>query len=387
MIARLRCKFVVITMIIVMSIMLVAFYSNYSIIKSTMYDQSVATLETALRTGKTGDYRTFLIIKDLSGIQQEQGRERVDANELVETALKCDNDIGDIKAKQLRFMKIKVRSGILIAFTSISEELDTLTNMTRFSTVIISCCAFAFLVISIFLAYLTTKPVSESIKKQKQLIADASHELKTPITAILASSDILLSDELSEDKRNWLSGIKTSAEDMSFLVSDMLSLAGTDAKRSKQIMEPLNLSELVVSVCLNYEVLFFETGKSFEYSTEDNIFINGNSNQLKQFIKIFLDNAGKHSDDGAKINVSLKSDQDKAILVFYNTGTPIPSNELHRIFERFYRVDKARNTNTGSGLGLSIAKRIAEAHSTKIGVVSDNSGTYFFTKFKLIKQN
>ncbi len=386
MISRLRCKFVAITMIIVMSIMLVAFYSNYYIIKSSMYDQSITTLETALRTGKTGDYKTFLVIKDLSGIQQEQGRERKDVNELVNIALTRSDDVGDIEDKQLRFMKIKVRGGVLIAFTSILEELETLANMTRLSTIIIACCAIVFLGISIFLAYLTTKPVSESLKKQKQLIADASHELKTPITAILASSDILLSDELNEDKRNWLNGIKTSAEDMSFLVSDMLSLAGSDAERAKPVMEPINFSELVVSVCLNYEVLFFESGKKFKYLAEDNIFINGNANQLKQYIKIFLDNAGKHSNNGASINVSLKTDQDKAILVVHNTGTPIPSDELHKIFERFYRVDKARDTKTGSGLGLSIAKRIAETHSTKIGVISDSSGTYFFTNFKTIKQ-
>lgn len=387
MIARLRLKFVIIIMLIAMSIMFVAFYSNYTFIESTMYAQSVNALADALKTGKADDHKTFVVIKDISGIQQQQGRARDDIEQLVEFALKNNSDIGDIEFAKLRFMKEKVRGGTLIAFTSTVEELYTLKNMTRFATIIIASCGIAFLCISIFMAYLTTKPVSESIKKQKQLIADASHELKTPITAIIASSDVLISDNsLSEDKRIWISGIRTSAEDMSFLVNDMLSLAGSENSKQKQILKTLNFSELVTAVCLNFEAVFFESGKTFDYYIDDNIHIVGNEASLKQFIKIFLDNARKYSNDGGKTTVSLKNAQDKAILTFFNTGCPIPADELDKIFERFYRVDKARDTRTGSGLGLSIAKRIAENHSTKIGVISDADGTYFFTAFKLTKQ-
>lgn len=387
MIARLRLKFVIIIMLIAMSIMFVAFYSNYTFIESTMYAQSINALEDALKTGKADDHKTFVVIKDISGIQQQQGRARDDIEQLVEFALKNNSDIGDIEFAKLRFMKEKVRGGTLIAFTSTVEELYTLKNMTRFATIIIASCGIAFLCISIFMAYLTTKPVSESIKKQKQLIADASHELKTPITAIIASSDVLISDNsLSEDKRIWISGIRTSAEDMSFLVNDMLSLAGSENSKQKQILKTLNFSELVTAVCLNFEAVFFESGKTFDYYIDDNIHIVGNEASLKQFIKIFLDNARKYSNDGGKTTVSLKNAQDKAILTFFNTGCPIPADELDKIFERFYRVDKARDTRTGSGLGLSIAKRIAENHSTKIGVISDADGTYFFTAFKLTKQ-
>ncbi len=387
MITKLRCKFVIIITVIVISVMFVAFYSNYAVMETTMYQQSISTLENTLQTGKTSDRKTFIIKKDILGIQQQKGSERGDINELVDIALKSDNSTGEIKDKHLRYMKKQANGVTFIAFTDTYEETTTLNNMIRFATITIACCSIVFFGISVFLAYYTTRPVYNSIKRQKQLIADASHELKTPITAILASSDILLSDlSLNDDKRTWVNGIKSSAKDMSFLISDMLSLANSDDNKQKPTFETLDLSDLVTSVCLNYEAVFFESGKAFTYDTEEKIFVNGNANSLKQLVKIFLDNARKHSDDGGTIDLSLKSAQDKAIMSVFNSGTPIPHNEIHKVFERFYRVDKARNTTTGSGLGLSIAKRIAEAHSTKIGVSSDTNGTCFSICFKTVKQ-
>ena len=385
MIARLRIKFSVIILLIVTFIMFLAFYSNYAIIKEAFYAQSMNLLNHAVETGHCDKNKTFLLIVDSTGIEQQIGNERNDAKELVAIAKRSKENVGEIKDKELRFLKKDLKNGTLIAFTSTAAESTALGNMTKYATKIITAVVIIFFGLALFLAYYTTKPVSESIQKQKQLFADASHELKTPITAILASSDILLSGDISDDDRNWLNGIKTSAEDMSYLINDMLSIAHSDSEKQKLQMECVDLSDLVTSACLNFEAVFFEAGKKFDYDTESDIFIEGNANSLKQLIKIFLDNAGKYSNQGGIIFLSLKRRQDKALLAVYNSGDPIPNDELHKIFERFYRVDKARTVKNGSGLGLSIAKRIAEDHGTKIGVSSNDSGTCFFIEFKTVK--
>ncbi len=386
MIAKLRIKFVSIMMLMVTIVMLLAFYFNYVIIKTNMYEQSIQTLEDVLKHGRSNDAKSFIVKKDVTGIYQQPGREREDIELLVEEALLSESDVGEIEQEKLRFMKINVRSSVHIAFTSTVEENITLYNMMRFSTFIIICCSFVILGISVFLAYIATKPISKSITVQKQLIADASHELKTPVTAIIASTDVLLSDaSLTPDEHNWISGIKTSAEDMSFLISDMLQSASNEKKHTKNTFAKIDLSDVVTSTCLNFEAVFFEAGKEFSYTIEDNLIIMGNLSSIKQLIRIFLDNACKHSNNKGRIHLSLKAVNDYAELFVHNTGTQIPQEELANIFDRFYRVDKSRSSTSGSGLGLSIAKRIAEEHSTKIGVGSEITGTYFCIDFKLSK--
>ena len=173
---------------------------------------------------------------------------------------------------------------------------------------------------------------------------------------------------------------------MSVLVNDMLGLARSEDDVAKRTEENVDLSELTMTVALDYEYILFENGKSFVSEIDPDITVRGNGNELKQMIKIFLDNAKKYSYNKGEICLNLKRIQDKAILTVFNTGEPIPSDEIDKIFERFYRVDKVRGGASGYGLGLSMAKNIADKHSTKINVLSDENGTSFSVTFKTVKQ-
>ncbi len=387
MIFKLRAKFIVISMIMIMAILIVAFTCNYAFTKATMYEESVASLHRTIENGTPDNLRTFIVTVDSTGtIYQQQNYYNNNIRTLVNSALNSKDAIGEIKSEQLRFIKKSNRYGTVIAFTSTMDEVIALDNMMFFSIVITGFCAIAFLIISIAMAFSTTKPIAKAIDNQKRLVSDASHELKTPITAIIASTDVLLtSSHLDSDEKQWVNSIKTSAEDMSFLIKDMLELNMFDESKDGTKLERIDLSELVVSVCLNYETVLFEQGKQFNYSADSGLYVYGNTNMLRQLIKIFLDNACKYSNEKGTIDLSLKYKQDKAILTVRNSGDPIPPEEIERIFERFYRVDKVRSSKSGSGLGLSIAKRIAEEHNTRIGVSSDNEATLFSVTFKTVK--
>lgn len=387
MIAKLKLKFVIINLMMVTAVMLIAFYCNYTFTQNKMYNESIQSLERTISSRTPDDLTSIYIFVDNKGIIHKQpGYDNFEPDESVATALESSSDIGSIKSSDLRFLKQKSDYGIHIAFRSTVEETVALKNLMKFSTITTCGCVVVFLLISIYLAHLATEPIAETFEKQKQLVADASHELKTPITAIIASSDVVLADEsINEEAKTWIKSIKSSAEDMSYLVKNMLTLANTDDSNNKLSMSTLNLTDLVMTVALNYEAVFYENNKAFTYHADDNLFISGNENSLKQLVKILLDNAGKYSDKNGSVSLSLNRNDDKAIISVFNTGVPIPQDEIPKIFERFYRVDKARTTITGSGLGLSIAKRIAEDHLTKIGVTSNEQGTCFSIEFKLAK--
>ena len=223
------------------------------------------------------------------------------------------------------------------------------------------------------------KPVAESFDKQKQFIADASHELKTPLAVIMASSDAL---EANPNETKWLGNIKSEADRMNKLISDLLELAKSEEIDDTSQFEIANLSKLVEKSCLTFEGVMFEKGAELKYDIDENIEHSVNPYKIKQLMAILLDNAVKHSESGGEITVSLKNEKD-IILTVSNLGEGIPKGEEEKIFERFYRADESRNRNENRyGLGLAIAKNIAENHNAGISAKSENGKTTFKVIFK-----
>lgn len=394
MIKRLKRKFIFINMFSVLLVMFIAFFCNYSFNKANMYSESLMVMESSIKEDTPKNMQTYLVyVNNLDNIYQVRGYNGSLADDFKEVsyittvALSSNLNVGDIYGTDLRFMKQKTPDGTVIAFTSTIEEHLALEGIVRFSTYIFLCCSLVFVGVSIYLANIATEPVEESLDRRKQFIADASHELKTPLTAIMTSAEVLLdASEVSEDDKVWIKGIKESADDMSVLVNDMLNLARLEDETPKRTEDNFNLSELATTIALDYEYILFEDGKQFSSDIDDDIVILGNSGELKQLIKIFLDNAKKYSYPNSKIELSLKFIQDRAVLSVYNIGEPIPEGDIDKIFERFYRVDKVRSGASGYGLGLSIAKNIADKHLTKINVVSNEEGTSFSVAFKTVKK-
>ncbi len=225
------------------------------------------------------------------------------------------------------------------------------------------------------------RPVETAWKQQRQFIADASHELKTPITVILANTDIMLAhpEKSVEDQSKWLEHIRSEAMRMQELVTGMMYLARADSNQQPMTKELLSLTELVYDCVLPFEPVAFESGLVLDYDVAQDISVTGDSTQLKQLVMILLDNACKYTPSPGKIDLQLERCDAQARLTVHNSGPAIPAEDLVRIFERFYRADKSRTRQSGgSGLGLSIAQSIVDAHGGHISVKStEGAGTEF----------
>lgn len=228
----------------------------------------------------------------------------------------------------------------------------------------------SFLVVSIFFARWALKPVDDAWKRQQDFIADASHELKTPLTIIMANTALALKnpDRTIESQRRWLESTQREAKDMQDLVADMLELAGLDAGVSFRDFEKIDFSELVEGDLLQFESLLFERGVLLEESIAQDVCVFGQRLRVQRLVGALLDNASKYA--RSKIKVSLQRIGQQACLSVSNDGAAIPEDELPLVFDRFCRADKARTRTGGSGLGVSIAREIVQAHDGSISVSS-----------------
>ena len=224
-----------------------------------------------------------------------------------------------------------------------------------------SIATVALFIISIFIASRIVRPLEENDKKQKRFVSDAGHELKTPIAVINANLELL---KRSIGENEWLDNIEYENARMSALIKQLLSLSR--AENAAFVKEQVDLSALVGGETLPFESLAYEKGAKIVTEIESGIDAFGNANQLRQLVSILIDNAISHG-TGKEICVTLKSERHCVRLAVSNESEKIDENTLNRLFDRFYRADDSR-TDSGAhyGLGLAIAKAIAEAHGGKI---------------------
>lgn len=248
----------------------------------------------------------------------------------------------------------------LICMLNRNSELKTLSKLYVYSSLLYLLSIMLSILISIPISKYMIKPTEEAFRKQKQFIADASHELKTPVAVIGANLDVLES-EIKNNK--WLNYIKAENKRMGELVRDLLYLAKNDAGRNELTFSDFDFSNAVENSVLPFEVVAFEAEKTLEFNIQKGINYNGDEKSLKQVFIILLDNALKNSENGAKITIQAFTENQRIIYKIRNTGTGIRKDELEKIFLRFYRSDSSRVRKTGgSGLGLAIARAIATDH-------------------------
>ncbi|MBR2024237.1 MAG: HAMP domain-containing histidine kinase, partial [Clostridia bacterium] len=241
-----------------------------------------------------------------------------------------------------------------------------------------------FYFISRKLAEIAIKPTENTWTQQKRFIQDASHDLKTPLTVIMANNEILLShcDETVEEQKKWLESTKNEGEHMKELINQMLDLAKSESLATNINIENVNVSELTESVALQLEPIAYEKNVDIIMQIENDIVLKSNKTEYTRLLYILVDNAIKYAPSETSIIVTLSKTKKQTTLCVNNKGNPIPKEDIKYIFDRFYRSDSAR-IKGGFGLGLSIAKNIVVALNGEITVNSnDNDGTTFIVKFK-----
>ena len=281
----------------------------------------------------------------------------------------------------LRYTVHSNSNRIFIAFIDHSAAEKNTKNLLLISIVlgVIGLVVFAF--ISYVISGLMVRPVEDAFEKQKQFISDASHELKTPITVILSNTE-LLEDQIGENKQ--ISYIKKECDQMHHLVSSLLTLTHLEQTPYTDIEKnDFSLSDALWERILPFESVAYEKGITMEENILPDVTFWGVKEQLQQVAGILIDNALSHTEKNGSIIISLKRTQHHILFTVSNTGDSIPDEERENIFERFYRIDKARNRASGHyGLGLSIAKTIVDNHKGHIRISCDDGITSFIVSFK-----
>lgn len=260
----------------------------------------------------------------------------------------------------------------LITLIDITDSQNTLKELLMTCILIGIVMLFIIFLISVYFAKRSVSPIEASYAKQKQFIADASHELKTPVASISANIDALKSNpnETIISQKKWIDYISLEVERMSTLVGDLLYLAKNENIETVLETAPINLSESISDTILTMEAVAFEKGIHLTQNIKQSIMINGDKEKIQQVIKILLDNAIKYVDDKGLIEVSLKETKGQVIFTISNTGEGIAPEHLKKIFHRFYRVDPSRKHDGSYGLGLAIAKAIVDSMKGEISVKS-----------------
>lgn len=301
-------------------------------------------------------------------------------DEAVRLAAESDETDGYLKEYDLRFKKTADKGGSLRI--SFADGSYVKTETLRVALIAFLCVAGVMLVmffVSLFLAGMALRPVEEAWEAQKRFVADASHELKTPLTVILANDRILRSHagETVESQTSWLESTAEEARRMRALVDDMLTLAQNEEGGVPPVRERVDLSRLLNGTLLQLEPVAFEKGVALDGEIEDGLFLFGEESKLKQLAVILVDNAVKYAPRGERVSVCAEKSGARIRFSVKNTGSLIAPEDLPHVFERFYRADRSRSSE-GAGLGLSIAAGIAERHGGRISASSDEkTGTEF----------
>lgn len=274
--------------------------------------------------------------------------------------------------------------GETIKFLDITDSQKTLTNLLLTFLFVALVMLVVIFFISLHFANFSIKPISKAWEQQQQFISDASHELKTPLSIITANYDVLLAnaEETIESQMKWMEYIKIGTDKMSKLINDLLSLTKMEDISIEVTKVPFDMSNLIENVIKAMEARLKDKEINLQTTIEPNIIVNSDAEMIKQLFSILYDNAIKYVDEKGNICVTVKKVKHGVICTVKNSGDGIDKIDLDKIFDRFYRGDTVRSSESGSyGLGLPIAKTIMERLGGEIHVSSTESeGTVFTFK-------
>jgi len=330
------------------------------------------------------DFYTFILDRNNNIIHKISHNENSFDNKIIDKANRiiADNYNSKIKINSLYFndTSYNFRSGEYLVIVDTSNIRYRLSSLLLISVILLGVSEMLVYYVSKKITKWITEPVEETFNKQKDFIADASHELKTPLAVMMASIDCI---EVNKKNEKYINNMKSESDRMNNLITKLLDLSKSESGSNKELYTMNNLSKIVEKRALVFESLAFENNVSINTEIEKDIILKCSKNEIDEVVSILIDNAIKHSYKNSRILVSLYKDKNNIVLDIINNGKDIPRDECDKIFERFYRMDKSRNRESNRyGLGLAIAKNIVNNHDGQIKVFSKDNFTTFRIIFK-----
>ncbi len=420
-ISRLRRKFIIYNMLIVTAVIGITFAALVFVLQSRGDEESRTILERAVE--QPGErlifdavpqvrlpYFSVLVTEKGEVIMREGAYNSFPGagylEQLALLGMAAEADDGILDGYQLRYLRVEQPAGHLLVFADTSYGDTVRDALLRYGGLACAAIWLVFLGLSFLFSHWVVRPIAQSMRLQKQFVADASHELKTPLTVITANAELLQERcaGLPGEAKRWLSNINQECRDMRTLVESLLFLAKGDTRtKRKESWKVFSFSDLVTEKLLIFEPLIFQEGKELHYEVADDVMVKGDAAQLGQMVKVLLDNAVKYADGtsaatdsegtdqaradrtdgGGRVEVRLEpAGRGRARLWVNSEGEAIPKEKRTLIFQRFYRDEKVRAARAGYGLGLAIAGEIAANHHAAIGVEYRDGMNCFYVNLR-----
>ena len=293
-----------------------------------------------------------------------------DAVEYAQEALESGKERGFID--DYRWRKADTEDGALLLFLDCGRNLDTFRSFLLTSLAVSALGLLAVFLLILAFSGRVVRPVAESYEKQKRFITDAGHEIKTPLAIIEADADVL---EMELDgESEWLSDIRLQTRRLTDLTNDLVYLSRMEERADGAPFVDFPLSDIVDETAQSFHSRAMQKRQTFTGEIERNLTLHGDEKAIRQLVSILLDNAVKYAPEDGVIRLKLaRQGKNAALSVWNTTATPIPRESLDKLFDRFYRTDPSRSSETGGhGIGLSIAKAVVGAHRGKITAETDD---------------
>lgn len=325
--------------------------------------------------------RYFMVVLDEAGEVISVNTDKIAAvdRETAEAFAKELYNAGKTKGFKgnYRYLLSAEESQSTIIFLDCTRDRNTFFSFWQASMLISLAGLSLVFVLIVFFSQLATRPVAVTYQKQKRFITDANHELKTPLTVIGANCDLL---EMENGENEWTRSIRGQVERLTELTDKLVFLSRMDEENAGAVLTDCSLSEIASNAVRPYTALAASQNKRFEVKIAENITVCGDTTLIRELLTLLLDNAFKYSDEAGDIRFTLAAAGKNKVITLSNTTDGIPQGSMDKLFERFYRLDRSRNSETGGhGIGLSVAKAIVELHRGKITVCSEDGKTIVFT--------
>lgn len=269
-----------------------------------------------------------------------------------------------------RYTAAESEDGVRVIFLDCWRSLSNLRFFVGIGMLVFLLGMLAVWLLTILLSRYIVRPVAQSYEKQKRFITDAGHEIKTPLTIIDADAEVLAMD-LGENQ--WISDIQEQSKRLTELTNDLILLSRLEEDNAQVQMLDFPVSDLAEEVARSFQALAITQQKTFSVAIQPMLTFCGDEKMMRQLFSILLDNALKYAPAGGRISLSLEKAGKSLVLCVFNTTEHMDRSQLSCLFDRFYRTDRSRNSQTGGhGLGLSIAAAITAAHKGKIAASTED---------------